>query len=103
MDNYVQLKRFCPNRQLQVYMYAFMYVDPETIPVEYHFTVTKTFVDNYKKISTPGPVTKHWLGFIYIRSKYYELNQDFDDTKLKNKLDHTSNDKVKLFHENVFY
>ena len=44
-------------------MYAFMYVDPETIPVEDHFTATKTFVDNYNKISTPRTVPKHWLVF----------------------------------------
>ena len=52
-------------------MYAFMYVDPETIPVEDHFTATKTFVDNYKKISTPRIVPKHWLVFSYIIYEYY--------------------------------
>ena len=40
-------------------MYAFMYVDPDTIPVEEYFPYTKTFVKYYKKISNPGPVPKH--------------------------------------------
>ena len=61
-------------------MHAFMYVDPETIPVEDHFTATEMFVDNYKKMSTTGPVPKNWLGFSYIRSEYYGLDQNFDDT-----------------------
>ena len=38
MDKYAQLNRFHHNRQLQVYMYALMYVDTETMPVEEHFT-----------------------------------------------------------------
>ena len=37
-----------------IYMYAFMYVYPKTIPVEYHFPATKTFVcklqENYQNI-----------------------------------------------------
>ena len=37
----------------------------------------------YKKISTPGPIPKYWLGFSYIRSEYYELGQNFDDTESK--------------------
>ena len=49
MDKYAQLKCFRHERQLQVYMYAFMYVDPETMTVEGRFTATKTFVENYKK------------------------------------------------------
>ena len=58
MDN-AQLKRFHHNRRLQVYMYDFMYVDPDTMPVEEHFTATKTYAVNYKKMSTPGPVPKY--------------------------------------------
>ena len=38
---YAKLKRFRHYCRLQVYMYAFMYVDPEKIPVEDHFTSTK--------------------------------------------------------------
>ena len=37
MDKYEQLKMFHNGRQLQVYMYACVYVDPDTIPVESHF------------------------------------------------------------------
>ena len=68
MDKYAQLKRFHCDYQLQVYMYAFMYVDSETMSVEDHFLAAKKFVENYKKISTLVPVTKHWLGFSYICS-----------------------------------
>ena len=50
MDKYVLLKSFHHDRQLEVYMYAFMYVDPNTMPVEDYFTARKTFFDNYKKI-----------------------------------------------------
>ena len=42
-------------------MYDLMYVDIQTIPLEDHFTATKIFVVKYKKMSTPGPVPKHWL------------------------------------------
>ena len=44
-----------------------MYVGPQTMPVEEHFPTTKTCDVNYKKMSTPGPVPKYWLGFSYIR------------------------------------
>ena len=50
MDKYSQLKRFHHDRQLQAYMYDFMYVDTETMPVEDHFTATKRIFLNYKKI-----------------------------------------------------
>ena len=63
MDIYAQLKRFHHDHLLQVYMYDFMYVDNETIPVEEHFTATKKCVVNYKKMSTPGPIPRHWLVF----------------------------------------
>ena len=94
MGKYAQLKKFHHDWRLQVYMYTFMYVDPKTTPVEDHFTATKTFVIDYKKISTPVTAPEYWLRFSYTRSKYYELDQSFDDTELK-KQDHTSNDKVK--------
>ena len=59
-------------------MYDFMYVYPETMPVEDHFTDTKPFVVNYKKISTLGTFPKHCLGFSYICSEDYQLYMDFD-------------------------
>ena len=64
MNKYVQRKRFNSEQQLEVYMYALIHVDFETISVEYHFPDTKTFFVNYKKMSTPGTVLKHWLGFL---------------------------------------
>ena len=71
MDKYAQMKRFNHDHRLQAYMYALMYVYPVKIPVEYSFTDTKYFSGNYNKISTPGPVPKHWLGFSYIFLEYY--------------------------------
>ena len=41
MDKYAQLMRFHHDLQFQLYMYALMYADPETIPVEDHFPATK--------------------------------------------------------------
>ena len=41
---YARLKSFHYDRQLQVYMFAFMYVDPQKMPVEDYFSNRKTFV-----------------------------------------------------------
>ena len=79
MDKYAQMKRFHHDCQLQAYMYASMYVDTQTIPVEEHLTATIFFV-NYKKMSTPEQVPKNCLGFSYIHSEYYELDLNFEDT-----------------------
>ena len=96
MYKYAQLESFHHDHRLQVYMYAFMYVYHKTMPVGDHFPSTKIFLVNYKKISTPGPVPKHWLGFSYILSEDYELDVKFDETELK-KSDHTSNNEVQIF------
>ena len=40
----------------------------------------RLFVENHKKMSTPGPVQKYWLGFSYIHLEDYELYNNFDDT-----------------------
>ena len=60
-------------------MYAFMYANTETIPVGDYFPSTKIFVENYNKMSTPGPVPKNWLGFSYILLEDYELDMNFDE------------------------
>ena len=78
-----------------------MYVYSQTMPLEKHFTATKTFVVNHKKITTPGTIPKHWLEFSYKHSEDYELDHNFDDTKLKKQSEDTSNNKVKLFRETV--
>ena len=39
------MKRFDYEQKPQVYMYAFIYVDTETMAEEYYFTATKTFVE----------------------------------------------------------
>ena len=83
MYKYAYLKRFHHDYILQIYMYDFMYVDTQTMTAEDYFNATKEFVVNRKKISTTGPVTKHWMEFIYISSEDYELDQNFDDTELK--------------------
>ena len=38
MDKYAQMKRFHYDHQLQVYMYAFMYVDLEIMEEEDYFS-----------------------------------------------------------------
>ena len=63
MDKYALLKRFNHDLQLQVYIHASMYGDPETIILEEYFLPTKKFVVNYNNMSNPGPVPKHWLGY----------------------------------------
>ena len=52
-------------------------------------------------MSAPGLVPQNWLGSSLMRSEYYELDMDFDETEFKRKSDHTSNDEVKLFCENI--
>ena len=84
MYKYAQLKRLHHDLRLQVHMYAFMYIYPYKMPVKDHFSSTKTCVVNYKKLSTPVPATKSWLGISYIFLEDYELNQKFGDTELKN-------------------
>ena len=49
MDKYALLKIFHHDLQIQVYMYAFMYVDTETMPVEDYFTATKKLLKNTRK------------------------------------------------------
>ena len=63
MYRYAQLNRFRCECQRHINIYTFIHIDPQTMPVEYHFPSTKTFVVKYKKISTPGTVPKQWLGF----------------------------------------
>ena len=99
MNKYAQLKRFHHDLQIQVYMYYFMYIGPDTISVEDHFPDTKTFFVNYNKVSNPGSVPKHWLGFSYIRSEDYELDHNFYDTSFLKQSKHTPNNKEKLFRE----
>ena len=41
MDKYAQLKRFHHGHRLQTYMYDFMYIYPETMPVEDYLPATK--------------------------------------------------------------
>ena len=57
------MKRLNCYRQLQVYMYALIYVNTKTMAEEDYFPDTKTFFENYNKFSTSGPVPKHWLEF----------------------------------------
>ena len=83
MDKYSLMKMFHCGHRRQVYTYAFVYVDPEIMPEKDYFLNTKTFVDNYKIISTPGPFLKHWLGFNYICSEDYGLDKNFDETDMK--------------------
>ena len=101
MDKYAQIKRFYYECTIQVRICDFMQVHPEKMAKEDYFTDTKTFVANYKKMSTPGLVPKHWLGSSYICSEYYEFDLNFDVIKIRSKSDQSSNNKAKLFCENI--
>ena len=68
MDKYAQMKMFHYECHIQVYMYDFIHADPETMSEEDYFLGTNIFFANYKQMSTPGPVPKHWLGFSYMLS-----------------------------------
>ena len=49
IDKYAQIKRFHHDSWLQLYIYAFMYVDTENIPEDDYLPATKILVDNCKK------------------------------------------------------
>ena len=65
-DKYALMKRFQSDRQLQIYMYAFVYIDPETISETEYFPDTKTLVQKYHRSSTPGLFLNYGLGFSYV-------------------------------------
>ena len=46
MVKYAQIKKFHRECRLQVYMYSFMYVDPEAILEDYRFPATRFFSKN---------------------------------------------------------
>ena len=52
-------------------------------------------------MSTPGPVTKHWLGFSYICSEEYELYLNFNKIDMRSKTEKPSNNKFKSFCNNI--
>ena len=89
--------------RLQVYLYTFMYVYPEKVAKEKYFPDMKDSFSNYKKKATPGPVPKHWHLFSFVHLKYYELDLKFDETEIKSKSDHSSNNRVKLFCQNIVF
>ena len=64
---YSQLKIYHSDDQLQVYMYAFMYVDPETFSVEDHFPAKKSFFSKQHENGNSRNSPKNWTGFSYIR------------------------------------
>ena len=49
-------------------------------------------------MSTTVPVPEHCLEYSFVRSKFYELDMNFDEIELKSKSYHTFDYKVKLFH-----
>ena len=58
MDKYSQLKSFHQRCQLQVYMYAFMYVDTDTLPME------DMLFENYKKCQLQDQSKNIGLDFV---------------------------------------
>ena len=64
MYKYSQLKRFFYDRQLQVYMYAFMYVDPDTMPEEKKTPDTKKMLQTTRKCQIQDQSQKIVLGLV---------------------------------------
>ena len=81
------MKRFHYDCRLQFYLYAFLYVNLETILYEDYFQLQKIVAD-YNNMSTPRPVTKYFLGFSYIRLEGYELYMKIYKSETKRKSDH---------------
>ena len=46
MQKYSQMKVLHRDLRLQYYMYTFMYVYPQTMPLDYHFIDAEIFVVN---------------------------------------------------------
>ena len=55
---------FNHERQIQVCMYALIYIYTDTIPDEEFFQNKFFVVDNNQRSSTIGSFPKHWLGLI---------------------------------------
>ena len=68
MEKYAIMKRFHHDYRFQVYIYALIYGDLETIPVRNYFPAAQK-IENYKKIPIQRPVLKYWLQFSFIHSK----------------------------------
>ena len=97
MGKYALMNRCHRDLWLQVYMYNFMHYNTMILSEEDYFLDTKTFSENNKKISTPGLVSKTWIGFSYIRSEYYYFDIDFDESEINRKPDNLPNEKESLF------
>ena len=67
-----------------------------------HIILLIKYLLKLPEMLTPGPVSKHFRGFSYLRSEDYELDMNFDVKELKIKSDHTSNDIVKCFCKKIF-
>ena len=68
MDKYSKLKRFHNDCRLQLYMYAFVYVDPETIRVEDNFPATKTLCElqeNFNSGTSPQNVGLDLVAYVH--------------------------------------
>ena len=64
MGKYAQLKRFHYDLRLQVYMYAFMYVDNETIPRKTIFLLKKRFLGSTRKFQPQEQSQKFGLDLV---------------------------------------
>ena len=68
MAKYAQPNRFYNDLQLQVYMYAFMNVDTETIPVEEYSPAKKCLLRNKRKYQMQDQYQKiGWYLFTYVQ------------------------------------
>ena len=78
-------------------MYKLFYVDTDIMSDEDYLPDIKKELKYYNKKWTSGQVPKHWIGFSYIHSKYYELYLNFHETEMKIKSDNSTNKKDKSF------
>ena len=68
MVKYALLKRFHKYFQLQVYMYAFMYVYPDIKPVEEFFQIQKYLLKLQEYVnSRTSPKILDWIHFHTLR------------------------------------
>ena len=69
MDKYALMKRFHYDLRLQVYMYDFMYVNPETMAEEEYFPYTKYMLQTTIEFQLQeNPQSIYFDLFIYVHN-----------------------------------
>ena len=86
IDKYAKLKRFHHDRPLKVYIYDFMYIDPQTMPAEDYIIIHSSSFEDFLFIKIILYKGKTKVYFIVIC--YRELKQ----TKKKNPIKYLNTD-----------